>query len=1532
MQPHRENHSMKRTVFLFALVALLFPLYSFAYTQVVDGIEWTYTVSNGEASVGGGQYSQAVPTWTSGAIAIPTMLGGYTVTRIGGYAFSGCSRLTSVTIPGSVTRIGNCAFSGCSGLTSVTIPDSVTSIEWSAFHGCSGLTSITIPDGVTSIEDWAFDGCSGLTSITIPDSVTSIGYYAFLGCSGLSSITIPNGVTSIRGGAFDGCPDEFFDTISIPGVRLVDGWAVGYTDSLSGNLDLTGVRGIADSTFGNCSNLSSVTIPDGVTSIGEEAFSGCSGLTSITIPNGVTSIGSSAFYNCSGLTSITIPDSVTSIGGSAFSGCSGLTSVTIPVGVTSIEGSAFFGCSGLMSITIPDGVASIGGSAFRSCSGLTSVTIPNSVTRIGDSTFDGCPDELFDTTSIPDVKLVDGWVVGHTESLSGSLVLTGIRGIANDAFSGCSELTSVTISSGVTSIGAYAFYLCSGLTSVTIPDSVTCIGSNAFTDCSGLAEVHISDLAAWCGISFESSTANPCHYAHRLFLNGEEITDLVIPDSVTSLSDYAFYGCSGLTSVTIPDSVTSIGYCAFYGCSGLTSVTIPDSVTNIGEYAFSGCSGLTSVTIPDSVTSIGNYAFNNCSGLTAITIPDSVAEIGRYAFCGCSGVSSLIIPDSVVSLEEGAFEACSGLKTIILGDGITSLSGFRFSSYWQVISEREHIWHEYGDYPNLQTVVLGTGIQEIGYATFRHCSSLVSISFSNSITNIGSCSFQDCSGLTSVVIPDSVTSIELDAFRGCSGLTSITIPDSVTSIESGAFDGCRGLTSITIPDSVTSIEGWMFYGCWELTSVAIPDSITSIGHSAFAGCRRLTSITIPGSVTNIGDSAFSGCSGLMSITIPDSVTSIGDYAFYDCSELTSITVPEWLLDQSDSWGLPSGCQVVVSDNPCVDVDGVAIPKTWISRNAADALAAAGGNYWAAARVKAANGRPVWECYVADLDPEDPDDDLVAGIEMSVGAPRVWILKGESGERNYEIQGAPSPNGPWGERNEYSRFFRIRVAEGFTSYTITFDSAGGSAVPSITAAYGAAVTAPAAPTKDGYTFAVWSPAFPATMPLGGAALVAQWTPKNYIITFDSAGGSAIPSITAAYGAALSAPTAPTKDGYTFAGWSPAFPATMPLGGATLVAQWTPKNYTVTFDTDGGSAVASITAAYGAALTTPAAPTKDGYTFAGWSPAFPATMPLGGAALVAQWTPKNYTITFDSAGGSAVAPITAAYGAALSAPTAPTKDGYTFAGWSPAFPATMPLGGAALVAQWTPKSYTITFDSAGGSAVPSITAAYGAAVTAPASPTKDGYTFAGWSPAFPATMPLGGATLVARWTESQTGDFTWTVSGNEITITGCEQRPTGALVIPSEINGYPVTAIGSSAFDGCTGMTSVTIPDSVTSIGYDAFVWCSGLEEVRISDLAAWCGLSFASGQANPCYHAHRLFVNGEEIKALVVPDGVASIGDYAFDGCSGLTSVTIPDSVTSVGTATFRDCSNLVTISIPASLQGQTSDWWLPSNCQIIVRD
>ena len=293
--------------------------------------------------------------------------------------------------------------------------------------------------------------------------------------------------------------------------------------------------------------------------------------------------------------------------------------------VTTIGGNAFSGCSSLTSVTIPDSVTTIGDYAFSNCSSLASVTIPDSVTTIG-----------------------------------------------NYAFYYCDSLTSVTIGDSVTIIGERAFSGCISLTSVTIGDSVTTIGGYAFGGCNKITEVNISDISAWCKIDFidgdtsdtTNVTANPLYAGGSLYLNGEIVKDLVIPSDITEIKTMTFRGCSSLTSVTITDSVTTIGGWAFKDCSSLTSITIPDSVTTIGYGAFYWCDSLTSVIIPDSVTTIGYDAFYGCSSLTSVTIPDSVTEIGESAFAYCDSLTSVTIPDSVTTIGGSVFADCSSLTSV----------------------------------------------------------------------------------------------------------------------------------------------------------------------------------------------------------------------------------------------------------------------------------------------------------------------------------------------------------------------------------------------------------------------------------------------------------------------------------------------------------------------------------------------------------------------------------------------------------------------------------------------------------------------------------------------------------------------------------------------------------------------------------------------------------------------------------------------------------------------------------------------------
>ena len=319
-----------------------------------------------------------------------------------------------------------------------------------------------------------------------------------------------------------------------------------------------------------------------------------------------------------------------------------------------------------------------------------------------------------------------------------------------------------------------------------------------------------------------------------------------------------------------------------------------------------------------------------------------------------------------------------------------------------------------------------------------------------------------------------------------------------------------------------------------------------------------------------------------------------------------------------------------------------------------------------------------------------------------------------------------------------------------AYTVTFQSEGGSEVASQIRANTPA-DRPADPTKEGYTFigwyngeSEWNFADAVTEAL---TLTAKWQLNQYTITFDTAGGSEVAPITQDYGTTITAPANPAKTGYTFAGWDREIPTTMPAGDMTITARWQVNQYTITFKPENGGEDIVITQDYGTAITPPAAPTRTGYTFAGWDRESPTTMPAENITLTARWTVNQYTITFKPENGGQDIVIKQDYGTAITAPANPTKTGYTFAGWDKTIPSTMPAENITLTARWQVNQYTITFKPENGGQDIVIKQDYGTAITAPANPTKTGYTFAGWDKTIPTTMPAGDMTITARWTENR-----------------------------------------------------------------------------------------------------------------------------------------------------------------------------------------
>ena len=548
---------MKKHLIILCLLLGLVGTRASAYDFEVDGIYYEiWSETSCKVTSGDFEYSNIVTIPNSVYCGDKLM----NVIGIGVSAFSGCTDLTSITLPNSVTSIGEQAFVECKALTCIIVDEGNKYYDSrdecnAIIHTMSnkliaGCQSTVIPNSVTSIGDGAFAYCSSLTSITLPNSVKKIGDYAFYDCSSLTSITLPNSVTSIGDYAFYGCSSL---TITLP----------------------NSVTSIGDGAFAYCSSLTSITLPNSVTSIGDDAFYDCSSLTNITIPNSVTSIGDYAFYDCSSLTSITLPNSLTSIGIRAFSKCTGLTSITLPNSVTSIGDDAFDGCNNLKTVynysllNIEKGSTNYGDVAYYATHVINKILAEEYIDGFGFAEING-------TFHLVDYK-------DNDTNLTLPEYYKDKKYVINSAFINNSHINSITIPNSVTGIVNHAFLGCIGLTNITIPNSVTSIGNGAFSGCTGL-------------------------------------TSITLPNSVTSIGNGVFEGCTNLMNVTIGNSVTSIGDNAFYGCIGLTSITIPNSVTSIEKDAFRNCTNLTDITIGNAIEVIGDHAFEKCENLKSITI------------------------------------------------------------------------------------------------------------------------------------------------------------------------------------------------------------------------------------------------------------------------------------------------------------------------------------------------------------------------------------------------------------------------------------------------------------------------------------------------------------------------------------------------------------------------------------------------------------------------------------------------------------------------------------------------------------------------------------------------------------------------------------------------------------------------------------------------------------------------------------------------------------------------------------------------
>lgn len=690
------------------------------------------------------------------------------------------------------------------------------------------------------------------------------------------------------------------------------------------------------------------------------------------------------------------------------------------------------------------------------------------------------------------------------------------------------------ITYSVTSIGKYAFQSCHDLISVTIPKSITSIKYLAFDWCTSLSKTNYTgNIEEWCNIEFEDYWGNPLSQSSNFYINDQIVKELLIPNSVDSIHDYAFAGGS-FTSIVCESTtppilgIDALPYCVVY---------IPDNTLTAYQTSWG-----TNRTYVNNETKLAIHV--DIPG----TLSDKIFDAGKRPI----QIINLIVTGN---LNEDDFacmrETMTSLVEVDLS-GVTNTSGVNF----------------YGK-SSLLKIILPNNLTSIEYQAFYNCNTLTSIVIPNSVMSIGECAFYECTSLPSMSIPNSVTSIGARAFTACYSLASITIGNSVTSIGEHAFRGCSSLSSITIPNSVTSMGNSAFAYCRSLASITIGNSVTGIGEEAFMDCSSLTSITIPNSVTSIGEGAFSGCSSLTSITIGNSVTSIGHSAFYTCYFLTSITcLGTTPPDASDLAANTSTCKLIV-------------PHSAYNAYLRHA-------YWG-------QFLNIISGYAVTLHTNNEQWGEVTGDGLYTNDTTITITA--TPYEGYTFL-------HWSDGNtDNPRTLTVTKDITLTAEfaieggcLVTFVDWDGTVLSSVSVAPGEAATAPADPTREGYTFIGWDKDFSAVT--DHMTVTAQYQINRYRVRFFD-DDTLLKTDSVEYQSAAVAPANPYHEGYTFTGWDKSFESiTADLDIYAQYEMGENRELTVIYTNseDNDSEISS----HSVVFKIPAAPEIEGFTFLYWQP--------------------------------------------------------------------------------------------------------------------------------------------------------------------------------------------------------------------------------------------------------------------------------------------------------------------------------------------